>query len=294
MALQPSSRIASVRVGDTRILTPGRSLGRPRDLYHLALTLTWPRFFAALVLAFTFVNVVFGTLYWLSPGSVHNARGDSFLDHFFFSVETLATVGYGVMAPASLYGHLVSASEILTGLVGIALITGLVFARFSKPTARVLFSDRAVIRDFNGSRVLMVRIANERHSHRIVEATARMALVRSEISSDGEDFVAIHDLLLLRDRNPVFALTWTLVHAIDEQSPLVGLEGTQLAASQSRIVVSVSGRDETMAASVYAGGNYRADDVVFDARFVDILSVTSGGERVIDMTRFHDIERAPP
>lgn len=234
MARQPARRIDSIRIGDTRILTPGRRLARPRDLYHLALTLTWPRFFAALVFLFTLVNLVFGFLYWLSPGSVSNARGDSFLDHFFFSVETLATVGYGVMSPGSLYGHLVATSEILSGLVGIALITGLVFARFSKPTARILFSDRAVIRDFNGERVLMLRIANQRHSHRIVEATASMSLVRSEVSSDGEDFVAIHDLRLLRDRNPVFALTWTLVHAIDERSPLHGLESAQLAASQSR------------------------------------------------------------
>lgn len=292
MARQPARRIDSIRIGDTRILTPGRRLARPRDLYHLALTLTWPRFFAALVFLFTLVNLVFGFLYWLSPGSVSNARGDSFLDHFFFSVETLATVGYGVMSPGSLYGHLVATSEILSGLVGIALITGLVFARFSKPTARILFSDRAVIRDFNGERVLMLRIANQRHSHRIVEATASMSLVRSEVSSDGEDFVAIHDLHLLRDRNPVFALTWTLVHAIDERSPLHGLESAQLAASQSRLVVSIGGRDETVAASVYAVGNYRAEDVVFEARFVDILAVTPTGERVVDMTRFHDIERA--
>lgn len=285
-------RINTVRVGDTRILTTGRRGISLRDPYHFALTLSWPRFFGALVLAFVLVNLVFGTIYWLLPGSVANARPGAFFDHFFFSVETLATVGYGVMSPGNGYGHTVASVEILIGMVGIALITGLVFARFSKPTARVLFSNRAVVRDFDGGRVLMLRMANERHSHRIVEATAAMSLVRSEVSADRENIVAIHDLRLTRERNPVFALTWTLVHPIDELSPLHGLDAAALSANHSRIVVSVNGRDETMAASVYAGSSYEAEDIVFDGRFVDILGITPDGQRVVDLTRFHDIQQA--
>ena len=284
-------RIRTLRIGDTQILTRGRFLGKLRDPYHLVLTLSWPRFFGVLVLAFILVNLLFGTLYWLLPGSVANARADVFSDFFFFSVETLATVGYGVMAPANLHGHIVASLEILTGMVGIALTTGLVFARFSKPTARILFSRNAVIRDFKGERVLMLRIANERHN-RIVEATAALSLVRNEVDALGETFVRIHDLRLLRERTPVFALTWTLIHPIDERSPLHGLDTAQLAASSSRLVVSVAGHDETMAAWVHAGGEYAAEDLVFDGRFVDILRVTAAGERVVDLTRFHDIERA--
>jgi inward rectifier potassium channel len=284
------TRIHTHRVGDTRILTHGRRRSKLRDPYHLVLAMNWPKFFGALVLAFIFVNLIFGAVYWLLPGSVTNAHEGAFLDYFFFSIETLATVGYGVMSPASLQGHVVASVEILIGMVGIALITGLVLARFAKPTARILFSRRAVIRDFEGQRVLMLRIANERYN-RIVEATATLSLVRTEVNPQGESFVRIHDLRLIRERTPVFALTWTLIHPIDERSPLHGLEAAQLAASRSRILVSITGHDEIMAASVYAGSEYQADDLVFDGRFLDILSMTPEGERVVDLTRFHDIEQ---
>ena len=277
-----------------------RTAGRPfaargdrahwRDLYHVVLSLTWPRFFAALVVVFLLVNFAFGTLYWLLPDSVGNARPGEFLDRFFFSVETLATVGYGEMAPATIAGHVVACIEILTGMVGIALTAGLVFARFSRPTARVLFSRSVVVRDFNGERVLMLRMANERQN-RIVEATARLTLVRTEITLEGETIVGLHDLRLSRDRNPVFALTWTLIHPIDDGSPLRGRDAAQLAAEQARLVVSVAGHDETMAASVFTGREYAAEDLVFGGRFVDILHMGSDGERVVDMTRFHDVER---
>ena len=283
-----SKRVRKVKVGDTQILTHGRSHESLRDVYHLVLTLSWPQFFGGLLLAFIFVNLLFGTAYWLVPGSVTNAREGQFLDYFFFSIETLATVGYGVMSPASLSGHVVASFEILTGMVGVALTTGLVFARFSKPTARILFSNRAVIRDFEGERVLMLRIANERHN-RIVEAMATLSLVRAEVSPQGESYFRIHDLKMVRERTPVFALTWTLIHPIDERSPLYGLDSAQMKRSRSRIVVSVTGHDENMAASVYAGSDYEAEDLVFDGRFVDILSTTPDGERLVDLTRFHDI-----
>ncbi len=279
----------AVSIADSRRQAFFRRLRRWRDPYHVVLSLTWPQFFFTLVLAFVLVNLVFGTLYWLLPGSVANARADAFFDNFFFSVETLATVGYGVMSPASLPGHILASIEILTGLVGTALITGLVFARFSKPTARVLFSRRAVVRDFNGQRVLMLRMANERQN-RIVEATAKLSLVRNEVSAEGESFVGFHDLPLSRERNPVFALTWTLIHPIDESSPLHGLDSVRLAADRSRLVVSVTGHDETMAASVFTGKEYGVEDLVFDGRFVDILRMTPEGKRVVDLTRFHDIE----
>lgn len=292
MSRTSNSRIHTVRVGDTQVVAEGRRRSRLRDPYHLVLSLSWPRFFAALVLAFVLVNLLFGTTYWLLPGSVTNAREGMFLDYFFFSIETLATVGYGVMSPATVAAHVVASLEILFGLVGVALITGLVFARFSRPTARILFSRRAVIRDFEGRRVLMLRIANERYN-RIVEASATLSLVRVEVNAQGESFVRIHDLRLLRERTPVFALTWTLIHPIDERSPLSGLDAAALAASRARILVSVTGHDENMAAAVHAGGEYQAGELAFDARFVDILQQTPAGGRVVDLTRFHDVEPAP-
>ena len=284
--------VRTVRVGDTQVLTRQQRHGHLSDPYHLVLTLSWPRFFGVLVLGFMLVNLLFGTVYWLLPGSVANVPERHFLGYVFFSIETLATVGYGVMSPASVAGHVVASLEILTGMVGIAITTGLVFARFSKPTARILFSDRAIIRDFDGARVLMLRIANERHN-RIVEASASLSFINVESSAEGESFVRIHDLRLQRERTPVFALTWTLIHKIDEHSPLHGLDQAKLIASRGRILVSINGHDETMAASVYAGRSYEAEDLVFEGRFVDILKLTSEGDRIVDLTRFHEIEAMP-
>lgn len=247
------SRGRTVHVGDTKVLTNQRQHRSLSDPYHMVLTLSWPRFFAGLVLVFVLVNLLFGTVYWLLPGSVANARESNFSDYFFFSIETLATVGYGNMSPASLMGHAVASIEILTGMVGVAITTGLVFARFSKPTARILFSNHTIIRDFDGGRFLMLRIANERHN-RIVQASATLSFIRLEVDKQGESFVKIHDLNLVRKRTPVFALTWTLMHKIDEGSPLFDMDETQLTATHCRILVAVTGHDETVAASVHADG----------------------------------------
>ena len=159
MTKDDSRRVPTVRIGDTQILTFRRRLNKFLDLYHLVLTLTWPKFFGGFVFIFVLVNLFFGTIFYLVPVSVINARHDVFLDYFFFSVETIATVGYGVMSPGNLYGHVVASIEILTGMVSLALTTGLVFARFSRPTARILFSRVAVIREFEGERVLMLRLS---------------------------------------------------------------------------------------------------------------------------------------
>jgi inward rectifier potassium channel len=258
------------------------------DLYHLVLTLSWPRFFALVAAFFLALNLAFATAYWLASGSVANARPGSFADVLFFSIETLATVGYGEMTPASLSGYLISSLEILIGLMSLAVVTGLMFARFSKPTARVLFSDKAVVRDFEGQRVLMLRVANERHN-RMVEPTANLGLVRLEKTRDGEDIYRLHDLELVRNRNQVFALTWTLIHRIDATSPLHGWDQRRLAQARSRITVSILGHDETMATAVHALHEYSADDLLFDHRFVDVIADGADGARIIDLNRFHDV-----
>jgi len=288
--LKPNKKpFRTLQVGETQILTDGQKGNALQDPYYIILNLSWPKFFSVLVIGFILLNLAFATIYWLLPGSVANTKEDAFLDFFFFSVETLATVGYGVMSPANLAGHIVATIEIMTGMAGLAVTTGLVFARFSKPTARILFSKNVLIRDFEGSRVLMFRIANERHN-RIVEANATVSLVREEVNEQNESFIRIHDLKLVRERTPVFAMTWTLMHRIDEKSPLYGNSSKTLSANRSRITVSVGGHDETIAATVYANFNYFAEDIIFDARFVDILTYLPNGGRAINMTRFHEID----
>jgi len=284
--------VASIRRGKVTIRKPGQPWGNWMDTYHLILTLSWPRFFALLTAFFLLVNVFFATAYWLAPGSVEHANPNSFADLMFFSIETIATVGYGEMAPGSVAGHVIAAIEILVGLMSLAVLTGLIFARFSKPTARVLFSERAVIRDFEGGRVLMLRVANERHN-RMLEPTAKLGLVRRETTPDGESYYRIHDLVLQRQRNPVFSLTWTLIHPIDTKSPLYGVDAAGLVAAGSRITASIVGHDETIAASVFALYEYTADQVYFDHQFVDIIADGENETRIIDLTRFHDIVASP-
>jgi inward rectifier potassium channel len=281
-------KFTSIRRGAVEIRKFGHQWHGWLDPYHLLLTLSWPRFFALLTGFFLAVNLLFATAYWLVPGSVSHAQPGSFLDMLFFSIETIATVGYGEMVPGTLAGHLISSLEILAGLLSLAVVTGLVFARFSKPTARVLFSSKIVTRDFDGHRVLMLRVANERHNQ-MLEPTANLGLVRLEKAAEGETYFRIHDLALKGDRNPTFALTWTLVHWIDESSPLYGWTKAALEAAHSRITVSIFGHDETIAASVYALHEYSAEQIYFDHQFVDIISEGENGMRIIDMTHFHDV-----
>ena len=261
---------------------------RLADPYHLILTLNWPRFIALLISFFIVVNLAFAGVYWLADGSVDHARPGSFFDLLFFSIETFATVGYGEMAPATMAGHVISSVEIVCGMMSLAVFTGLIFARFSKPTARVLFSNKAVIRDFGDHRVLMLRAANERHN-KIIEPSAHLGLIRLETTKDGETLYAVHDLLLVRNRNPVFTMSWTLIHRINESSPLYGLTAETIGNSIVNIHVSISGHDETVAAPVYALYDYHPQEVKFDHKFVDIIVDKGGGNRITDLTKFHDI-----
>ena len=179
-----------------------------RDPYHITVSLSWPSFILAMIGCWLTINLVFALLYVLSPGDVVNARPGSFSDVFFFSIETLATVGYGVMAPATLYGHIVSAAEIVTGTAFTAIVTGLLFVRFSRAKAKILYSDNPVITTRNGRPTLMLRFANGRLSI-MTSANARMFALLEERTAEGEYFRRIHDLQLVQSHLPVFVMPWT-------------------------------------------------------------------------------------
>jgi inward rectifier potassium channel len=263
-----------------------------RDLYFVLLRMPWgalvPLFFAI----YLAITGLFAVLYWLDPNAVAGIRPGHLGDTFFFSVETLATIGYGTYTPKSLYGHCLMTIEAFVGLLAVALLTGLTFAKFSRPTARVIFSRRAVIGPHWGRPTLMFRMANARQSN-IVEAQVRATLVRDEVGPDGSWMRRFHDLLLERSWNPVFALTWTALHRIDEASPLASATPEILAACNAEIVVSFIGVDETFGQSVHARFSYVGDEIAWDARFADVF-VTSPEGRWVDYRRLHDIERLTP
>jgi inward rectifier potassium channel len=257
------------------------------DLYHRILTVGWPSFLGIGAAAYIAANLFFAALYVLQPGSIANAASGAFSDAFFFSVETFATIGYGQMVPATLYANLVMTVEAGVGLMFAALTTGLIFARFSRPTARVLFSRVAVVGPHNGRPTLSVRLANVRQNQ-ILAAEASMTLVRDEISAEGDLRRRFYDLKLLRSRSPVFALTFTVMHEIDMDSPLRGGSPEVLAEFNAELVVTTSGIDETLVQPVHARTSYLPHEILWNHRFIDILGWTEDGRRAIDYRHFHD------
>lgn len=201
----------------------------------------------------------------------------------------MATIGYGSMYPRTDYANIIVAIQALFGLWGVAMVTGLAFARFSKPTARVIFSRVAVIAPFNGVPTLMYRTANQRFNQ-ILEAQQRATLIRDEVTLEGEVMRRFYDLELLRSQSPIFALTWTVMHAIDENSPLYKLTAKDLVEQQAEIVITLTGLDETVSQTIHARHSFVASEILWDLRFVDIISRTPAGKRVVDYTRFHEVK----
>ncbi len=267
-------------------------LGLPRlhfaDLYHWLLTLSWPGFFTLISLLYVLTNSLFALAYLAGGDCIANARPGSFQDAFYFSVQTMATIGYGAMYPRTDYANIIVSIQALFGLWGVAMITGLAFARFSRPTARVIFSRVAVVTRFNGVPTLMYRTANQRFNQ-ILEAQQRATLIRDEVTSDGEYMRRFYDLQLVRSQSPIFALTWTVMHVIDDSSPLYKLTTKELVEKQAEIVITLTGIDETVSQTIHARHSFVASEILWDMRFVDIISRTPQGKRVVDYTCFHEV-----
>lgn len=268
-------------------------LGLPRlhfaDLYHWLITLSWPGFFTLISLLYAIANSLFALAYLAGGDCIANARPGSFQDAFYFSVQTMATIGYGSLYPRTDYANIIVAIQALFGLWGVAMITGLAFARFSRPTARVIFSRVAVIAPFNGVPTLMYRTANQRFNQ-ILEAQQRATLIRDEVTSDGEYMRRFYDLQLVRSQSPIFALTWTVMHVIDDKSPLYQLTTKELMEQQAEIVITLTGIDETVSQTIHARHSFVASEILWNMRFVDIISRTPQGKRVVDYTRFHEVK----
>ena len=281
------SRPVRVHLGDIDAIKLGMHRFSLRDPYYLVLTISWPVFFALTVTFYLSTNLFFALAYYAVPGCINNARPGVFLDHFFFSIETLATVGYGVMSPANIYGHIVASTEIIFGLMSMAVITGLVFTRFSRPRPRLLFSRVAVVAPYEVHPALMLRVVNERHGA-VAEATARLTLLRRIHMPDGKILRRFIDLRLERPSTPILSLSWSLIHLIDETSPLWGTTAEDLEKEGGLLVASISGYDESISANVVARQTYSAGKVLFDREFIDVIDQLPTGEVVLDMARFHD------
>lgn len=271
-----------------------RAVGRPwqptKDIYHFLLRRSWTAFFLVVASGFLCANALFALLYVAQPGGIQNARPGSFEDAFFFSVQTLATIGYGGMAPVTRYAHIVVTFEALIGILSVALVTGITFSKFARPTARIVFSDRMVVTARNGVPHLMFRLANWRQNQ-VLEAQLRLAILMTETTDEGETLRRPHELTLTRDRNPLFSLTWLAMHKIDEASPFHAPGALErLRAQKAQLFVTLYGVDETVGQNIHARHRYELSDIVWGGRFRDLLTDLEDGSRLLDYRVFHEIE----
>jgi inward rectifier potassium channel len=254
------------------------------DAYHLMRTSSWGAVTIAFFALFVAINVVFAVVLYAGGARIGNAHG--FVDDFWFSVQTLGTIGYGTLTPEDTLANIVVTIESFVGMVLTALITGVVFARFSTPTARIIFSKVAVIGDHDGKRVLMFRMGNARTTA-IVESTIRVYVTRNETLASGEQVRRIYDLAMRRSTSPIFNLSWVVYHDIDAASPLFGCTVEDMTARGMNILVTFQGIDDRLAATVHTRYAYNPDDLRFDHRFVDIFAVDPDtGRRYLDFAPF--------
>lgn len=271
-------------------------LGAPRpglrDLYHALLRIPWWGTTAVIVGGYLFLNAVFALLY-LAVGGVGNARPGSFADAFFFSVQTMGTIGYGAMAPTTTAANVIVVAESVVGLLATALATGLVFVRFSLTRARVVFSRRIAIGPIDRVPTLMIRIGNERRSL-IFDAVFRMTLTRTTHTAEGVLWYRTVDLPLVRDRATTLARSWTALHRIEPGSPLHGETPESLAASDAEIWIAVSGTDDTSLQPVHASRVWPHESIVWGARLADIISEPDPTTMVLDIAGFHELTPTDP
>ena len=282
-------RIQTTETGVTIIGAPRTTL---RDFYYLFLKVRWSVAIAVIVVAYLALNALFAVGY-LALGGVANARFGSFYDAFCFSVETMGTIGYGAMYPASAAANAIMIVESVTSLVITAVATGLIFAKFSRSSARIAFSRHAVIGPMDGVPTLMLRVGNER-GNQILEATIRVALVRTEITKEKTKFYRMYDLRLSRERSPAMARSWTVLHPIDADSPLFGATPESVVRDEIELIVNLVGTDDTSLQPVHARRRYQEHEIIWGARHADILTEDEEGNIVVDVRRFHDINPTEP
>lgn len=286
--MKPSSPV-SVRAGKMEFLRTNSGSREWRDVYRSVLSLSWPRFSIVVLTIYLILNLMFSTAYALGGPCVAGMTPGSFSTAFFFSVQTLSTVGFGHLYPATLYGDIVTTIEIVVGMFFTAVVTGLIFVRFSRPVARLLFSRTMVISSFDGRPSLQLRVANLRHQA-MVEAEFRLMLIRNERLAEGGDFRRFYALKLDFDRLIMFPAALTIRHIIDEQSPLHGVTPKELEKCDARFMTSIVCVDSVIPAPVQSQADYTWRDVHFGHRFVEIYTEHEDGSLEVDYGRVHETE----
>ncbi len=283
------------RDGSFNVSRSGLPFYRSQNFYHTVLTMSWTKFFTLIFLGYVVANLIFAAGYTICgrdalSGSVGTTSGEHFLEAFFFSVQTLSTVGYGKMSPNGLAANMIVTIEAITGLLGFALATGILFARFARPSAKIMYSRNAVIAPYQNGTAFMFRIANER-SNQLVEVKATVTFSRYENGADGKAVRSFYPLPLERDQVIFFPLHWVVVHPIDESSPLFGMTREEMVRSKSEFLILLTGFDETFSQNVHSRSSYGFDEVLIGEKFLDIFTTSENGKLGIDLRKIHDTQK---
>lgn len=270
-----------------RILRKNVPRALRKDLYHDLLSMSWKKTLLYFTLFFILINSVFATLYWLEPGSLHNSD-NRWLTCFFFSVQTLGTIGYGFLAPATLMANILVTIEAVLGLISIAIMTGLFFAKFSRPFAKVEFTKNMVITQWDGKKTLIFRMINLR-DNRIIDSSVSVTLLRKEPTHQGRDFRRFHDLKLVRSKIPTLTMSINVMHVIDEDSPLYGMTEDSSHAFEGDLIVALIGTDSTFGQTIHSTHMYRAEDLRWNQQFKDMVFVQPDGTREVDYANFNEL-----
>lgn len=268
-----------------KIVSKNSPQGGYKDIYHILMRSTWPKVFLFYVCTFLFFNILFAVLYLSVPGSISGPH--TFRNAFFFSVQTFSTVGYGAVSPLNLYGNIIVVIEIMTGVLTVAVTAGLAFAKFSKPSAKLLYSNNLVLTTFDNEPVIMFRVANAR-GNEISSANIEFHRVYPFRTQEGNDIVRFKPLKLIRNYSPVFALSWSVYHPIDQDSPFYGISPEDLIKLKDEFYVIFHGTDSAFSQTIYDIHYYTMKDLLLHHRFVDILHREDDGTRYIDYGKFHE------
>jgi inward rectifier potassium channel len=282
-------RSRTLRFGNRRLISKGMPYDFWRDLYHHSMTVSWPLFILGVATVFLLLNVLFAGAFALGRGAIANVPPGSFAHFVYFSIETLATVGYGDMHPQTHYGHVIASLEMFSGLVFAAVITGLIFARFSRPRARFVFAEVATISIHEGKPTLSIRVANAR-LNLIGNATAKMWLARNEVTAEGIYYRRFHELPLVKSENPIFALSWSIFHVVDRESVLWNVGPEEFKDAESSIILTVQGRDDSFGQDVMARRSYGAEALRWNETYSEIIESNDEDRIVINYGLFHQTE----
>jgi len=285
------------RDGSFNVVREGLGLLATIAPYHLLLSIPWAGFIAVVTLLYIVLNLMFALLFLACgpdalAGPAAHMLGGRFSQAFFFSIQTFATIGYGQIGPNGLAANVLVTIEALVGLMYQALATGLLFARFARPTAAILFSRHAIVAPYADIEALMFRVANQRRRNEIIELQAQVLYTSLERDRSGRVTRRYRLLPLERNQVTFFPLTWTIVHPIDDKSPLAGKTRDELVSEQAEILVLLSGVDETYEQTVHSRTSYRADEIIWNARFRSVFRGESPAQLLsVDVSRLHDVEK---